>query len=77
MKDISIRTFANRKAVIVYLDDEKILFSYDTKIATRKKNGELVRNCDEYALSLTTIRHLHEFAPETHKKDFLKLPLEK
>ena len=77
MKDISIRTFANRKAVIVYVDGESVLFSYDTKIATRKKNGELVRHCDEYALSMTTIRHLHEFAPEIHKKDFLKLPLKK
>lgn len=47
MKDISIRTFANRKAVIVYLNGESVLFSYDTKIATRKKNGELVRHCDE------------------------------
>ena len=75
MRDISIRTFANRKAVIVYVDGESVLFSYDTKIATRTKNGELIRHCDEYALSMTTIRHLHEFAPETHKKDFLKLPL--
>ena len=73
---ISIETFANRKDVIVYLDDEKILFSYDTKIATRKKNGELIRHCDEYALSMTTIRHLHAFAPETTKKKFLALELQ-
>lgn len=77
MKNISIKTFANRKAVIVYLNGESVLFSYDTKIASRDKKGKLNRHCDEYALSMTTIRHLHEFAPETHKKDFLKLPLKK
>lgn len=77
MKDISIETFANRKAVIVYLNGESVLFSYGTKIATRNKKGELIRNCDENALSLTTSRHLHAFAPSVKRKDFLKLPLKK
>lgn len=71
---LNIETICNRKAVIVYTGTDRILFSYDTRIATMSK-GELIRNCEEWALSNTTMRHLHQFAPYISKQDFLKLEL--
>ena len=72
---LEIETICNRKAVIVYAGNERILFSYDTRIATINAKGELIRNCEEWALSNTTMRHLHQFAGDITKKDFLKLEL--
>lgn len=37
MKDISIRTFANRKAVIVYLNGESVLFYTTLRLPRARK----------------------------------------
>lgn len=50
---------------------DKILFSYDTKILTKKASGELIRHW--LGWSLTTGRHIAAFCG-LNKKQYQELP---
>lgn len=62
------------KAVVLTKDNgDKVLFSYFTRIMTRKKDGSLVRHYDDW--THTTGCHIYSFCG-LYKKDYMKLPLE-
>lgn len=59
---MEIRQCCNNKCVIVYHKGKSYLFSYGTLILSRDQKNRLWRHFNNRELlSLTTIRHVHEF----------------
>ena len=75
LKPIDCRKSFYGKAQVVIEDGCEVLYSYNTKILTKKQNsGALIRHWDGW--SLTTGRHVKAFCG-LDKKGFLAIPLEK
>lgn len=78
MKKYELQPINNRKSfygkAIVTIDDSgmETLYSYNTPIIKRDKNGELKRLYDGW--TLTTGNHIKSFCG-LNKKEFLELPL--
>lgn len=62
------------KAYVLEQDGAEVLYSYNTKILTRKQDGTMIRNWDDW--SLTTGRHVKAFCG-LDKAGFLAVPLSK
>ena len=67
----SHKSFYNKCYVEEMLNGDKVLYSYDTKILTRKANGDLIRHW--LGWSATTGRHISAFCG-LNKKQFEALP---
>jgi hypothetical protein len=67
------QSFYNKALVLTKENGDEVLFSYFTRIMTKKANGTDVRHYDSW--TNTTGRHIYAFCG-LHKKDFMKLPLE-
>lgn len=66
------QSFYGKAKVVVDDEGNETLYSYNTKIMTKKANGEMVRHYDDY--SMTTGRHIKSFSG-LDKKGFFKLEL--
>lgn len=70
---INEQSFYHKALVLNKSNGDKTLYSYLTRIMTKKADGSLVRHYDDW--SWTTGRHIHAFCG-LYKKDYVKLPLE-
>lgn len=62
------------KCYVLEEDGAQVLYSYNTKILTRKQDGTMTRHWDDW--SLTTGRHVKAFCG-LDKAGFLAVPLAK
>lgn len=68
------KSFYGKAKVVVEDNGDKTLYSYNTPIIKRKKNGELVRLYDGY--TQTTGTHIKAFCG-LNKKQFLEIKIGK